>query len=257
MKVLAFGCHPDDVEFMAAGTLYQLADRGWEIHMATMTGGEVGSTKLKSQQIREIRVKEAQRAAKLIGGEYHYAGGHDLDIFFDRHHQMLAARVVRMVDPDVVLTHSPADYLLDHEVTSKLVRNAAFIASVPLYDTGAPLPATDKIPYLYYWNAFGGQDIFGNPIPVTFGIDVSAALDKKKKMLEVHASQREWLAYISSGDAYVDDMVRLTAEQGKVIGREYGECFIQHLGEGHPRDNILAHELEGLSFYPGGGSVRD
>ena len=42
-RILAFGCHPDDVEFMAAGTLALLAELGYEIHIATMAGGEVGS----------------------------------------------------------------------------------------------------------------------------------------------------------------------------------------------------------------------
>ena len=29
-KVLAFGCHPDDVEFMSAGTLALLAEKGFD-----------------------------------------------------------------------------------------------------------------------------------------------------------------------------------------------------------------------------------
>ncbi len=36
-RILVFGCHPDDVEFMAAGTLALLAERGYEVHIATMT----------------------------------------------------------------------------------------------------------------------------------------------------------------------------------------------------------------------------
>ena len=40
-RVLAFGCHPDDVEFQCAGTLALLAERGYEVHIATMGGGEL------------------------------------------------------------------------------------------------------------------------------------------------------------------------------------------------------------------------
>ncbi len=43
-RVLAFGCHPDDLEFMAAGTLALLAERGYEVHVATMTGGDSSET---------------------------------------------------------------------------------------------------------------------------------------------------------------------------------------------------------------------
>jgi len=63
-RILAFGCHPDDVEFMAAGTLALLAARGYEIHIATMTGGEVGSPTLTSEEIRAQRLGEAERTPR-------------------------------------------------------------------------------------------------------------------------------------------------------------------------------------------------
>jgi len=79
-RVLAFGCHPDDVEFMAAGTLAILAQKGYEIHIATMTGGEVGHPTKTGQQIHDQRLQEAEHAAQVIGATYHYAGGCDLEV---------------------------------------------------------------------------------------------------------------------------------------------------------------------------------
>jgi LmbE family N-acetylglucosaminyl deacetylase len=242
-RVLAFGCHPDDIEFMAAGTLVLLAQAGWEVHLASMTGGEAGSATLKSPEIREIRLGEARRSAEIIGARYHYAGGHDLEVEYNAHYRQLAVRVVREVDPDVILTHYPADYLVDHEETSRLVRNAAFIASVPLFDCGLPLATASRIPHLYYWNAVGGIDNFGNPIPVRFGIDVGPAMDTKTEMLAAHASQRDWLQFINKFDAYLEEMKRMTRDQGRRIGREWAECFVQHVGNGHPADNALAEAL--------------
>ncbi|UCF97077.1 MAG: PIG-L family deacetylase [Spirochaetaceae bacterium] len=238
-RVLAFGCHPDDIEYMVAGTLLLLAGKGWEIHLATMTGGEVGSSDLKRQEIQDKRLKEAAAAAEVIGATYHYAGGHDLEVEYNHHYRQLAVRVVRRVNPDIILTHAPTDYLIDHEETSRLVRNAAFIAPVPLYDCGLPLKPADKIPHLYYWDAFGGTDNFGRPLPIHFGIDVTTAMASKERMLACHESQREWLRYINKFDAYLEDMKEKTRAHGQRIGRPYGECFIQHVGNGHPTDNIL------------------
>jgi LmbE family N-acetylglucosaminyl deacetylase len=251
-RILAFGCHPDDIEFMAAGTLILLTREGWEVHLATMTGGEAGSATLKGQEIRDIRLGEARRSAELIGARYHYAGGRDLEVEYNAHYRQLAVRVVREVDPDVVLTHYPADYLIDHEETSRLVRNAAFIASVPLFDCGLPLPATARIPHLYYWNAVNGVDNFGRPIPVHFGIDVGPVIDTKAEMLAQHASQRDWLRYINKFDAYLEEMKRMTRDQGRRIGRPYGECFVQHRGNGHPTDNLLADVLGDRCVAPTG-----
>ena len=79
-RILAFGCHPDDIEFMAAGTLALLAQRGYEIHCATITGGELGHPTLSPQEIREVRTGEAAASAKVLNGHYHYAGGYDLEV---------------------------------------------------------------------------------------------------------------------------------------------------------------------------------
>ena len=245
-RVLAFGAHPDDVEFQAAGTLALLAERGYEIHLATMTGGDMGSATLSSQEIRAKRLAEAEASATVIGGNYHYAGSQDLEVDYDSAHRKRATRVMREVDPLIVFTHPPMDYLADHEQTSLLVRNAAYIASVPLYDCGVPTTPTARFPYVYYWNASQLTDIFGRPLPVQFGIDVTSVMPTKETMLACHESQREWLAHHNEWDAYTEEMRRWTRKQGELIGRDYGECFIQHRGLGHPQDNILAEVLGDL-----------
>lgn len=242
-RVLAFGCHPDDVEFMAAGTLMLLAQQGFELHIATMTGGEVGHPTLSPQQIRAQRLNEAAEAAKSIGAHYHYAGGRDLEVEYNTAYRKMAVRVLREVDPLIVLTHPPMDYLLDHEETAKLVRNAAFIASVPNYDCDVPSTPTTRIPYLYYWNANGLTDPFGRPLPLSCMVDISTVMETKTQMLGCHASQREWLAYINKWDQYTENMRVMSQLQGARIGTAYGEGFIQHRATGHPPDNILKQVL--------------
>jgi len=245
-RVLAFCCHPDDVEFHVAGTLALLAKRGFEIHIATMAGGEVGSPTLDHQQIREKRIHEAAAAAAKLGGFYHYAGGQDLEIQYDDRHRRMAVRVMREVDPQIVLAPPPSDYLIDHEETSRLVRNAAFIASVPHYDCGVPTRPMDKIPHLYYCNAIGLSDPFGRPLPLHGAVNISSVIDVKEAMLACHESQREWLRHINGIDNYLVMMRDLSAGQGKLIGCEYAEGYIQHLGYGYPKSNILKEILGDL-----------
>jgi len=128
-KILAFGCHPDDIEFMCAGTLSLLAKCKYEIHIAVMTGGEAGSPTLSPQQIREKRLQEGANSADVIGAYFHYAGGHDLEVEYNNQYRKMAVRIMREVNPHIVFTCPPMDYLLDHEETSRIVRNAAYIAS--------------------------------------------------------------------------------------------------------------------------------
>ncbi|MEI6168221.1 MAG: PIG-L deacetylase family protein [bacterium] len=241
-RVLAFGCHPDDIEFMATGTLALLAERGYEVHLATMTGGEVGSPTLSREAIQVKRLGEAAASAKVLNGVYHYAGGCDLEIEYNSYCRKAATRIMREVDPEIVLTLPPTDYMADHELTSRLVQNAAYIAQVPLYDCGTKASPMTCVPHLYYWNAIGLKDMFGRPLPVSFGVDVGSAMGIKEQMLACHASQREWLAALGF-DHYMKMMKDWTREQGQLIGREYGECFIQHLGGGFPANNLLAEVL--------------
>jgi len=238
-RILAFGCHPDDVEFMCAGTLALIAERRYKIHIAIMTGGEVGSSILSTQQIREKRLEEGTNAAAVIGAHFHYAGGHDLEVEYNSQYRKMAVRIMREVDPLIVFTCPPMDYLPDHEETSRVVRNATYIASVPNYDCGVPTKPTNRFPYLYYWNASGLRDIFGRSLPLTCIVDISSSFETKIKMLKCHQSQREWLAYHNKWDEYVETMKNWTREQGKRIGKAAAEGFIQHLGTGHPQDNIL------------------
>lgn len=67
-RVLAFGCHPDDVEYFAAGTLALLAEKGYEIHVAVLAGGEVGHPTMKPQEIRERRLVEGTKRRRCSAG---------------------------------------------------------------------------------------------------------------------------------------------------------------------------------------------
>ena len=246
-RVLAFGCHPDDVEFQCAGTLALLAERGCAVHIATMTGGEVGSAELGPQEIRQVRLAEAARsAAAVIGAAYTYAGGCDLEVQYDADYRRRAVRVLREVDPHIVLTHPPMDYLGDHEETSRLVRFAAFIAPVPNFDCGVPTRPTRGVPHLYYWNAIGRRDIFGRPLPLSTVVDVGGALRTKSRMLRCHASQRDWLRRQHGYDRYLDVMREGARAEGRPFGLKAAEGFIQHRGEGYPQDNVLKRLLGDL-----------
>ena len=57
MNILAIGAHPDDVEFLCAGTLALYASEGHNIYIAVATNGNVGSPTLSKSEIGKIRKK--------------------------------------------------------------------------------------------------------------------------------------------------------------------------------------------------------
>src|SRR5262245_58316645 len=125
-RVLAVGAHPDDVEIMCSGTLLSLHQLGHEVHVASLTLGDCGSVELSADEIRGIRHREAMKACDLMNVTYHHAGFDDLCIFNDDKSNRRVTALLREVAPEIVITHSPNDYISDHEMTSLLVRNACF-----------------------------------------------------------------------------------------------------------------------------------
>ncbi len=245
IKVLGVFAHPDDAEFLCAGTLVHLSDRGANIHIATLSAGDCGSTILPAAKIARIRRREAARAAELIPAQYTCLEEKDLAIFYDRRTLGKVMEVVRRVNPALLVTHSPADYMVDHETTSRLCQTACFGAMAPNFRTGVRRAAKPlrHVPHLYYAQPFGGRDILGNEIRPSLFVDITLALERKEKMLACHESQSAFLR-TQQGIADPLGVMRQMAERaGQISGFRWAEGFRQHLGQGFPRDNLLGELL--------------
>jgi len=239
-RVLAIGAHPDDVEFKAAGTLSLLRKKGCEITIVTVANGDCGSTEHSAVEIARIRKAEAADSAAVLDGRYFCLDCGDLAISFDIETRRKVTNAIREVDPLIVFTHPHDDYMADHEITSRLVRDACFGAPIPNYGAAGNLPHTSAIPHLFYWDAMEGTDYLGRPQPVHFYVDVTSEIDVKRKMLACHRSQREWLMRQHGLDHYIGSMEQWGRERGKQAGFQFAEAFCQHRGHAYPRDNILA-----------------
>ncbi|QDT56125.1 Mycothiol S-conjugate amidase [Caulifigura coniformis] len=244
-RILAIHAHPDDVEFQIAGTLALLKQKGCHITIATMTAGDLGSAELSQTEIANIRRKEAKAAADLLGADYMCLEFGDLAIVVDDASRRRVTEAIRRARPSVVITAPPIDYMADHEVTSRLVRDALFSASVPFYKTHEwdAAPPTEKIPHLYYCDPLEGVDWFGKPVPHDFIVDTTSTNDLKMKMLAAHDSQRAWLRRQHGVDEYLDSCTKWSGKRGAVIGKAHGEAFRQHLGHPYPHSNIIAELL--------------
>lgn len=242
---LAVFAHPDDAEFMCAGTLALLANKGWQIAMATMTPGDCGTKELSREEISRIRRNEAHQSAQLLGGSYQCLGYDDLFIRYDRPSVLKTIKLIRQTKPTIVFAPSPSDYLIDHEITSALAQTACFAAGIPNIEIDGLSPF-ESVPHLYYSDSVDGKDKFGNDIEPTILVDFSSVIDIKEKMLGCHASQRDWLQSHHEIDEYTEFMKRLGRERGKRISSSFAEGFRQHLGQGYPQENILKAELDGL-----------
>jgi LmbE family N-acetylglucosaminyl deacetylase len=245
---LAVLAHPDDAEFLCAGTLIRLKqEHGWEVHVASMTPGDCGSAEHPPEEIAHLRRAEGTAAAKLIGATYHCVEERDLRVFFAEATMERVVRLLCAVRPRLIITHSPDDYHLDHEMTSRTVRAAAFAAPIPNYLHGRwTRPPLEHIPHVYYCDPLEGKDVFGQPIPPGFYTDITGQIDRKREMLAAHASQRNWLIKHHGVDDYLISMQEWAAAQGRACGVKFAEGFRQHLGHSYPQNNLLGELLGAL-----------
>jgi LmbE family N-acetylglucosaminyl deacetylase len=242
MKILAIHAHPDDVEFLAAGTLALLHQHGHEIHIATLSPGDKGSETLSNVEIAAIRREEAKRSASILNASYTCLEMPDFEIFDNHLSRQIVTDFVRSIQPNIILTASPVDYMADHEAAATLVRNASFVAGIRNYQT-MKSKALDGIPALYYMDPIEGTDHFGNIIKPEFCVDISSTINVKESMVACHESQREWLRKHHGVDQYIISMKHWSSQRGEYIGVNYAEGFRQHKGHAYPKENILENCL--------------
>jgi N-acetylglucosamine malate deacetylase 1 len=246
--VLSVLAHPDDAEFLCAGTLIRLKkEHGYDVHIASMTPGDCGSAAFDSQEISRMRRGEGTNAAALIGATYHCMEERDLLVLYNERTLEKVTRLLRWVQPGIVLTHGPADYMLDHEMTSTIARAAAFAAPIRNFLAERRLgPELPHIPHVYYCDPVEGKDPLGRDVTPGFRVDISQVIDTKADMLAAHASQRDWLLKHHGMDHYLQAVRDWSAKRGSECGVLFAEGFRQHLGHSYPQENVLGQLLGAL-----------
>jgi LmbE family N-acetylglucosaminyl deacetylase len=217
--VLAIAAHPDDIEFLMAGTLLLLADRGWDLHYFNLATGNCGSAVTPAGPTRRIRRREARAAARLLGATWHPPLVDDAEIFYtDRLIRQVTA-VVREVRPTIVLTHSPQDYMEDHMNACRVAVTAAFVRGMPNYFSLPRRPATLQPVTVYHALPHGLRDGLRRRIVPGAFVDVTAVRERKRAALAAHRSQKAWLDATQGMDSYLDAMDDMAREVGRMSRR--------------------------------------
>jgi len=244
---LAIAAHPDDIEFCMAGTLLQLAARGWEIHFCNLSSGNLGSASIPGPRLATIRRRESQAAARALGAVWHPPIARDLEIFYNDDLLRRVAAIVRRVRPQAILTHSPQDYMEDHMNTSSLAVTAAFARGTPNYRTHPTVAHHAGNVTVYHALPHGLHDGLGQRIEAGFYVDTTEVHARKRTALACHLSQKEWLDHSQGMDSYLVAMDTFSAEVGSLSGRfvhAEGWRRHSHLGFCGPTEDPIREVLE-------------
>jgi LmbE family N-acetylglucosaminyl deacetylase len=226
---IAIAAHPDDIEFMMAGTLLRLRDAGWETHYLNVADGSCGSMEHGPARTRAIRRGEAQQAARLLGAHWHPSLARDAEIFYTDDLIRRIAAIVREVQPTVVLTHAPRDYMEDHMNTSRLAVTATFVRGMPNYRTVPRRPVYAGDSTVYHALPHGLRDELGQPVMAESFVDVGAVQGRKLEALRAHQSQQGWLDTTQKLSSYLQAMEDTARAVGTMSRKfKYAEGWRRH-----------------------------
>jgi len=215
-NVMAIGCHPDDLEIGCSGTLARYHDAGVHVTMVLVANGNRGHAIIPPDELRTIRSAEARRAADIIGAELLALDISDLEVDSGRQETVVRlVEIIRDCRPDLIITHSPDDYMKDHTEVSRLVFDASFSVSVPHFATGPAAP----IAPLFYMDTLAGVGF----LPEEY-VDISATIERKIKALEEHESQLRWMRD-HDGIDFAEFVRTCSRFRGLQCGCAYAEGF--------------------------------
>lgn len=226
-SVLVVAAHPDDIEFMAGGTLVCWGMQGARIHYLLVTDGAGGSRdpEQSPEALAALRRLEQREAARRLGvASVTFLGYADAHVDATYELRVAIARVIRQVRPEAVLTFDPhlryRANLLNHP--DHIAVGASTLGAVmPLANThlAAPELAAEGLEPHDVERIY----LFETTSPTAYMPLEQHHLERKLYAFQAHASQLEnW-----DGEFAIAERAMDTADAARAQGLEciYAEDF--------------------------------
>lgn len=225
--LLAFGAHPDDLEFGAGGIIARETRAGRSVHLVVCSRGEAGTNGTPA-----IRTREAKTAAKILGATVEF-----LELDGDAHlelktvHALTLADLIRRVQPGIVLAPTvEQNQHPDHWRLGTLVRDATRLARY-----GGLSELRTRRPHaagpLFFYALGPGSEPAGQPI--VMDISAPGVVTAWTAAMEAHASQMKTRNYVD-----------LQLARARVRGLDAGVAYAQALW---PNDPLVFDSLAAIT----------
>jgi len=229
LTILACGAHPDpfDMPYQAGGTLAKYAKRGHRVIMV-------------SASYEEAWQSEIAAIAKHLGAEHRFLDFQEGALFDDPSHTHRIMNVIREYKADIVITHQPADYHLDHRALSRAVLGACLFSRVGELKSSHP---THKVGNLFYSDTTSGINSQG-----AIYVDVEETWKQKIEALKLHKnlSEKQGVAHLDSIEHLIEREETNLKFRGFQVERDYCEVFQKALNY----RVTWAHDLLPMSTLP-------
>jgi LmbE family N-acetylglucosaminyl deacetylase len=224
-RAMFIAAHPDDIEFVVAGTAAVWAKAGTRVRYVLVTSGDAGShqpgiTREEVARIREAEQCTAARVAGVDGDDVIFLGYHDGEVEPSLALRRDLVREIRRFRPDTVVCQDPTRLLIGdgyiNHPDHRAVGQAALDAIAPT--ASMPLVFPELREAGFEPHRVKQVLVASGPEPNTW-IDISDTIDLKIEALRQHASQ------FPDGWDPGEPLRGWASEAGKAAGVPYAEAY--------------------------------
>jgi len=208
VDIMAFGAHPDDIEFGCGGLLCRQFALGHSIVMVDLTAGQKGTHGTPEQ-----RRKEGQAAAQIIGAKRIVLDLQDCEVQDTPEARLAVVQAIRTHKPKLLLAQNWKSTIQhpDHVAAGRIVQAAARLARFKNILPEIPIHRVDGI--LYY------------PGPMCehtdYLVDISDYVEQWKQLILAHESQHQTFDYLNR-------CLASAARWGAMMGTKYAQNLVAH-----------------------------
>lgn len=232
-SIVAIGAHAADMEFSAGATLLKHARNGWDAHIINLTLGEKGSSRLSPEEYGAQKRNEAEAAAQILQVTCHFLPYRDGELTVSDEIACEIAKLLRKLQPQVVIAHWRDSIHTDHTAAYYLTRRAIFMAANRHFDLDGLPPCWARLNYAENW-----EDA-ENFRPFVY-VDISDVFADWERAFKCFAIGRG-----EGGFPYWDWYQAKTRLRGIEIGVMYAQAFAVDEWQIRQRQDLLSCVMRG------------
>lgn len=222
MRVACVFAHQDDEKACLATLLRLRAERDAHVTFIVATNGDKGMSwdpTIPLAEAAAVREREMTAVAAALGGAYVCLGEPDQFLFDSPRVRLALIEALRAAQPDLVFTHSEAEYNADHDATARLTTHATLMTTIASVQTNSP--ALTRVPAIFHCDPGPGHGFDGGTHFVAFD---DAVADEKARILRLHDSQMAVMRELRGVD-YADLARDADRQTGARLVQPYAEAF--------------------------------
>ncbi len=218
LDALIIGAHPDDAEIALGGTILRLQDAGKKVGILDATRGEMGT-----RGSIETRDREAAAATAMLGlayrGNLNLPDGRVVDNVENRE---ALAKLLRELQPELVLAHHPVDLHPDHAAVGRMAEQAWYLSGLKrLAELDGAAEARRPPRLLQYMGHV--------PFVPSLVVRIDEQWQRKVQLIRCYASQIDASNQTDDGSHFLFGADILGRAETKA--RHYGELISASFGE--------------------------